>query len=269
MEKENKRLKLLSIILLVIVVIFGSYIVYDKLMGEGTDTEKVDENVEKDFDLDAAEQLLSIYSGILSYRSAEGRRETDETCNSCVEGAEDAYKAWIAYEYTQHTKVKTLSSSAWGDECKNIANESVCYASDVEATVQYDDINATYKYLFGSNSSLEKKRYMYARGLGYLAYIETKDYFVEAHPNMSGMPWPWEYKVISAKVSGDELKVKVAYAMILEHTLDDFKSPYTDNTYKWTEKQNFIDEELQYFDEYNFIFENENGHYIFKDVVKA
>ena len=259
MEKENKRLKLLSKILLVIVVILGSYIVYDKLMGEGTNTEKAEENVEKDFDLDAAEQLLSIYSGILSYREYEQESQK--------EGAEEAYKAMLAFNFTRNAVIKSVDYSL--SSCESIADHDFCSSTNSWTYGQYDDINETYKYLFGSNLSLEKKNYSTMRGTQLLQYYEKGDHYVRATLNSSGYPIIGVYKIIGAKVSGEELKINVAYSKLETQNWEYGKSPYTDKTYKWSEKQNFIDEELQYFDEYNFIFENENGHYIFKDVVKT
>ena len=68
-SKENEKgLKLLVVILLVIVVILGSYLVYDKLMSKGTNIEetsiKLDDNKDYVYDADYTSTSLSGYTSI-------------------------------------------------------------------------------------------------------------------------------------------------------------------------------------------------------------
>ena len=265
MEKENKKLMVLVVILLITVVGLGGYITYDKLSSKDINQEKpngknniVEKPEEKDYDLTEANKLMDIYSGILRYREIDveyGRQDYEES-----------YKVSLAYDYTANSKINSLNKQRCDKLTNN--NDNFCQEGRPLYTVKYEDINNTYKYLFGNDSEIVKKGYGLKQFRG-LTYIEKEDLYIESGVwGVGTIIYYWGYKVNTAKVLGNELKINVSYSK-LNGVGVEVVSPYTGTIYGCNEIQKFVDAEYQQFDKYEFVFEYENGHYIFKDVVKA
>ena len=260
MEKENEKLTVLVVILLIIVVGLGGYITYDKLSSK----DKIKNNIiekpdEKDYDLTEANKLMDIYSGILRYR--ELSQEYGK------QNYEESYKVSLAYDYTANLKIVSLYKQRCDELTNN--NDNYCQEGRPLYTVKYEDINNTYKYLFGNDSEIEKKGYILKQRFA-LTYIEKEDLYIELGTWGAGsINYYWGYKVNTAKVSGNELKVNVSYSKFNGGGVYKVESPYTGTIYSCDEIQKFVDAEYQQFDKYEFVFEYENNHYIFKDIVKA
>lgn len=260
MKRENKGLIILVVILLIIVVGLGGYITYDKLLSKDRIKDNIIEKPEeKDYDLTKADKLVSIYAGVLRYREVSqeyGKQDYEES-----------YKVSLAYDYTANSKIISLNKQRCDELTNN--NDNFCQEGRPLYIVKYEDINNTYKYLFGNDSEIEKKGYVLKQRFA-LTYIEKEDLYVEAESWGAGsINYYWGYKVNTAKVSDNELKVNVSYSKLNGGGVYEVESPYTGTIYSCAEIQKFVNAEYQQFDKYEFIFEYEDGHYIFKDIVKA
>ena len=141
MEKENEKLTVLVVILLIIVVGLGGYITYDKLSSKDRIKDNIIEKPEeKDYDLTEADKLVSIYAGLLTYREIDMEYDYKKHIN------ENYYKAMIAYN--------NLS-----DDKKTVIKQEPCGFEVESYEIEYDDLNGSYKYLFGKNENLEKQNY--------------------------------------------------------------------------------------------------------------
>lgn len=249
-------------ILAIMVVGLGGYLAYDKVMQNKGD---IKNNIqEEEFDLDEARRLVDIYAGILNYR------EIDQTYKYENNQYEESYKAMLAYDNVSSSKISYVSEYI----CKQLTNDdNFCefhYRTDPLHSVKYEDINTSYRYLFGKQSNLEKKNYARKQQPG-LLYIEKEDLYIEYNSGpYTGITYFWGSKVESAKVSGNELKINVLYSSLLPFRIDKTKSPYTETEYGITaeEIQKFVDAEYQYFDKYEFTFVQDVGHYVLKDIIK-
>lgn len=246
-------------ILAIMVVGLGGYLAYDKVMQNKGD---IKNNIqEEEFDLDEARRLVDIYAGILKYR------EIDQTYNYENNQYEESYKAMLAYDNVSSSKISYVNDYI----CKQLTNDdNFCEFGRPLNSVKYEDINTSYRYLFGKQSSLEKKDYARNKLPG-LLYIEKEDLYIEYTVwKTSGITYFWGSKVESAKVSGNELKINVLYSSLLPFRIDKTKSPYTETEYGITaeEIQKFVDAEYQYFDKYEFTFVQDVGHYVLKDIIK-
>ena len=251
MKRENKGLIILVVILLIIVVGLGGYIAYDK---QSSDNKEKD-NTTKVEDLTEAEHLVKEFANVLRYRNLD---KTDGTADH-----ENYIKILKAYSYTKTGLVELASVE------KSCSTQSECAEVSRTYEIKYEDLNDSYKYLFGKNEKLPKNTYSFKPTT--FKYDEsTNKYIATPVVRQSGDPYSYGYKVNSATIERNTLKVNVSYSDLpLYEGLDKGKSLYTGTIYNYDEIKKFVDTEYQQFDKYEFIFEYEDGHYIFKDIVKA
>lgn len=257
MEKESKGLMILVAILLIIVVGLGGYITYDKLSSKDINQEKPNgkNNTTNVEDLTEAERLVKEFAYVLRYRSLD---ETDSTTDH-----ENYIKILKAYSYMKTELVKLASVE------KSCSTQSECAEVSKTYEIKYEDLNDSYKYLFGKNEKLPKNTYSF-KPTAFKYDESTNKYIATPVVRQSGDIYYYGYKVNSAIIENNTLKVNVSYSDLpLYDGLDKGKSPYTGTIYNYDEIQKFVDAEYQQFDKYEFVFEYENGHYIFKDIVKA
>ena len=135
MTKENEKgLKLLVVILLVIVVILGSYLVYDKLMSKGTNIEetsiKLDDN--KDYVYDA--DYTNLYDN--KYTEYTGYGENEKISNIKIPYINiSSYDAGVANGELQSLYVERAKNF---DQCAIESHD--CSYSTSYTTYKYNDI---------------------------------------------------------------------------------------------------------------------------------
>lgn len=250
MAKENKRLTILALILAIIVIGLGGYITYDKLLSKDRIKDNIIEKPEeKDYDLTEADKLVSIYAGLLTYREIDMEYDYKKHIN------ENYYKAMIAYNNLSDDKKTVIKLEPCGYEVESYE-------------IEYDDLNESYKYLFGKNENIEKQNY-YSPMQPAIRYDEATNKYTESGVwCRSGASYFHGYKVNTAKVSGNTLKVNVSYSSLTYSAHGPGRSPYTGIEYNYDERQKYVDNESQQFDKYEFIYEYEDDHYILKEIVK-
>lgn len=194
----------------------------------------------------------------------------------------DDTKIYIAYESVDEKKLTTGFVDCikeLGDHNDAIVhddngNNSVyfghyaCISSDFVKQVNYNDLNETYKYLFGSDKNIDRKDAESGYNGYLLAYSNLNNSFIELEIQSSWFGAYNIYVVDSTKIKDDKLIANVLYSNPSEFNFEEFKSPYSDVWYKYEEKQKYIDENLKYFDKYEFIFKYENNHYILSNIAK-
>ena len=164
------------IILSVLVIGFGTYIVVDKISDSKKDDKKIEDKIdltekeeekediveqpeEKDYDISLATKLLENYVCTQEFR--QGLSADSDIGRFCV-----AYK-----RVAQNAKDITVDEM----EGFNCENENYCMYDDTEylknaKSISYETLNASYKYLFGKASTLEKKDYKFVIDLFHYDY---------------------------------------------------------------------------------------------------
>ena len=273
-------------VLATLVVLMGGYLVYDKVIDKDSKeksdiVEKKDDKAEeKDFDLVEAKKLVDKYFlNVYDYSLIE-------TNTLPVRLDKENYKIYVAMKNAEPTKIDYTCEEAFPTISNNNGqlilkdNNSfwgTCYGSDdsfTENQYTYEDVNKSYKALFGNDSTASKVNvsYWYARygySEKYNAYIELScecgGYF-----GISG----YIYGIDSTKLIGDKLIVNVGYSTYSgDENTGKVQLNTIDGNVEITEKEldnkeAILDKYLDKFDTYEFEFFKEDGTYKLKNVTK-
>lgn len=272
------------IILSVLVVGFGAYIVIDKIGDSKKDgkkiedknnlTEKEEENediVEKeeetDYDISLATKLLEDYVCTQEFR--QGLSTDSDIGRFCV-----AYK-----RVAQNAKDITVDEI----EGLNCENENYCEYNGTEylknaKSISYETLNASYKYLFGKESTLEKKDYKFVIDLFH--YDNKSNSFILLTSEFGfGPAGTGEYIVESAKIKDGLLYVDVLdyfvtqgyncpsknYCIYYESNNSNEDLDYNEFD-TMDELINFVKQNKNKVNQLRYIFTYENEHYALKEI---
>lgn len=242
MEKKNTGLIVIIIILALLVGLLGGYVINDKLIekepaqtenndnknSDDKNTEKdnnqdgqVDEPVEKEFDLDDAEKLMTKYML--------------DTCGKAyVTNLSNGIMATLAIKNTSVSEKVTCESLKNDDLDKYNFRGTVgilydqCLITNNRNFYKYDNVLSTYKKLFGSSKSLNKESFDSSETVIHYFYSKSKDGFVELEIPAGFSCGGAESSVKSAKTIGKVLEI-VADVKVSESS--------STGTYKYTFKQ--------------------------------
>lgn len=249
--------------LTILVLGLGGYLVYDKVIDKEINKEE-DTNLtqENDFDSAEAKKLIDKYY-------AEGPTGGPNTFKT---GYTEEIKRYLALKKSEYDKITYI----WYEPF-NSAREAI----------YYDDLNETYKYLFGETNDAAREDF--SLGCKKFVYDKKQDVFIDAS-ECGGVGTPkYFYGVKTAKEKDNKLVIDVVYAEFnivgsydennvvyfkyndtLNNSYDD-KDIYGSESGK--ERENYDKFEEKYLEEnsqklpiYTFVFEKEDNHYIFNSM---
>jgi len=183
----------------------------------------------------------------------------------------DGYKIFIAYLNVDNNKFDTVGN------CEEYGGVEIGCSSVNTEEISYEELNKTYQYLFGENTALSRTSYYVgSMDLNYnrvrmspILYSPISDKFIMPDLLSTGFGPSYAYEVDNAEIKNEKLIIDVLHSFTDSGpTLATFKSPYTQNVYEYGEEQEFINNERENFDSYQFILEKENNHYIFDKIIK-
>ena len=295
-EKKGGKGVVVFIILLILIIIgLCGYIcyekgVFDKFIKTNDEEEKASKSdKEKDFDTTKAKELVDKYyvemlwdNIFTSETGIDGMAKDVIAVNNMVNSKKKLASCYHFYENnpsaqkdTANSYAVTLKSDVFsikygGGGCDNGSADYY----------EYNDLNSTYKYLFGKNNDMPKSDFsLYGRVFD---YIEDKDVFVQLDCRCGGAQGP-HYKnhfVQSAKVKGDDLTINIGYVYMkpsddngddpmLSATIGGEQVSYkSSETLKDTFEKEFTDKYLDKLDTYTFTFKYEDDHYVFVEMAK-
>ena len=275
---KDSKYKVVIIILLVVIVCFGGYIVYDAINDKNNqikDNEvnennknNVQENQVVSYDLKKAEELVDNYyfgeTGWVNGFISLPNEQMDDIEQSIAEKAK-LYVAMLISKKKQIScsEAKKVIDFVSGDVCKPTFN-----------TIEYDELNEKYRKLFGSSEQVSKKAFQYA-GEAY-EYDEANDRFVEGifHGGIAA-PVNEEvnfYTVKNAQIKSNKLIINVGYCDVV---LSEDKGVFEIANGSKVELKNILKENLKqeimakYKEQLKiktFTFELDNGNYVLRNI---
>ena len=257
------------IILAILVLGLSGYLVYDKLIDRDVESPIPEEKNE----LNEAKQVLEKFvipenkgnvfkdgytlqnKMILAYLNLSNEKMSDVSCKTI-------YNNLSMNEFSEYQVNLSLEGFSQG------------YCSDVTSAINYDDLNQSYKELFGNNQELPKVDFNY--GFDLYDYNESTNQFILLSCNCGGRTSGFVvYGIKNVRVDGEELTISVAYTEFLEsESLETYETIINNNkvVYNSSEvsesnfEKNFLDKYLNDMTEYNLIFVKQNGNYILKEL---
>ena len=200
-------------VLAILVLGLGGYLVYDKVIDKDVNEEVKEENGKqesKDFDLVEAKKLIDKYISQTWFReeSLEGALTESKKIVMAINSTKSKE---IDYTYKEAFPDGKLENEQFLVEINNSIS-ATCYESkdDKEIAYTYDDVNKTYKELFGEEQDLPKTKiseytYRYAYSEKYDAYLSLSCECGVAYPTTT------YYDIIQAIEVGDNLEVYLNY----------------------------------------------------------
>lgn len=316
-KKGIARRRILYFVVLVVIFVICFILGYNFVenLGEEKETtnKKVESNKIDQEDEELPKENLTEESVVLiSEEAAEElikKYHYEYTLSGTQPQYSSGYTENVKFELSYHNsfdKTKKVKCSDYANVKKVDSNlytlkgkyEDVYYCDKKTNAISYDDLNNSYKNLFGNDKDLERKNYYP------YVYNSEKAYFVELYP-IVGNPYQKEnlYGVQDIKVEDNKLVIDVGYAEFeyVEGSIDgDYSSCniYSDDeermaecisviedtvhfsttitnygkvSYTWDEfnDDNFIksfkEKYLADLPTYTFVFEKENDNYILVD----
>lgn len=282
MEKNNKGLMVLVIILSLLVVGLFGYIVYDKVIDVEEDNNKVSDNKEEDnnkvadndninFDLARGyiNDLIDLGTYDLFDRLSEEGLSDNVKLSMALSGSDNFVQSYTCGEaftsnYAEGNEYRPVGHERWA--CSVINKEPVY-------SIEYDSVNFVYKSLFGNIGDVPKKIEYCSNTM--CDYSTKTNSYVRLIMQASGLPfYSYYYNVKNVEVNDNELKIKISYLtytniyIISEETFD-ISYYLNDKVY---EVNNKADIKKAYYDNektlpsLTFVFEKENQDYILKSV---
>lgn len=273
------KIKNIIIILLSLsVVLLGGFVIYDKFIADSNnevdniEEPKVEEKIEKDYDLSAAEELVDKYNFGISGRTVfDGISESDKVLIAFnnVEASKKSYADCIKL-YKDNPEAAPFTEDGSDYEIKLDGIDFLC--GDNSKTVSYSDLNEVYKRLFGVD--LVKKASMNINNypLSSFDYHKEEDIFVSSAFYGGTMVGPEAYKVKSAKITNDNLIIDVAYEELLysEYYPNGFLNLNGKEVeFKGDSMKPFFDQYLNEFDTYRFTFKKVDNNYVLDSFVQV
>ena len=276
-------------ILSVLVLGFGCFIIYDKVINKEEKKENsVVDNVkgsegennnsaieEKDFDLVEAKKLIDkFYGGQLFNFFYNGYNESTKSHFAATFiKAEELDMLNIsnldAFECSDNVSIQTNHTYS----CK-LKNSSL-YTALIPNKVSYNDMNASYKRLYGNDQNISKGSISIDSGRRYI-YINEIDSFIEASIYGGGdgsFVGAQVYGVKSAKLSGNKLVIDVGYGFygpksngVVLEIANGEEITLTDSETENTEA--LVNKYLDRLTTYEFEFLYEDGLYKLRNVTK-
>lgn len=272
-EKKSNGLLVVIAVLFLIIGGVGGYFISTSFLNEKKLVKNPNnEEIEVDYDLTKAEELVSKYH-YFSLHDVEPTNLSDyniifpivmqniDISKFKKESCDKLYKNSDKAKYDNDAYIVYRS---------NNTTEEVGYCEDSAYIIPYNDVNSVYKDLFGQNKNLPKINILSEVSA---SYEETIDSYVWGLACRCGGTSVDEffYKVKSAKVKGNKLVVTSAYA-----TLDGNSMEYYDITIdgvgylkftndevdKSTFESEFMNKYIDKLKTYEYTFEKENNHYV-------
>ena len=274
-------------ILSVLVLGFGCFIVYDKVINK---EEKKEDNVvdnvnekeeensnsvdeEKDFDLIKAEELLDKFG--FNENLGCGRTIYEESYD------EKFKQAIVLKKVSDSVKTKKKCSEMYSQEYDSYSYKGeygACY-KDKEATIiPYDEANKIYKGMYGED--IPKKGFN--RYYDFYDYNESLNSFVELDcaggcgGSCAGPAYLKINKIESAKENDDSVIIRVRYQRPTINVTDSgiytvailYSQIKLDSTDLESAKKEVETKYLDKLDLYEIVFTKKDGNYIFKSLTK-
>jgi len=266
-------------ILVILVLGLGGYLVYDKVIDKDNSNEVTKnnqgENKEENFDLVEAKKLVDKYTlnNFFFYQSI-----FDNKLNN-------SKKMYIAIKNTNSSTV-TINCKDYFPNAKYInggyeINNSFCSDGMTTKLYKYEDLNKTYKELFGASEELPKtySNEVFDR----FSYSDKYDAYVKLSCNCGGAPaLDSYYDVVSAKTLNDELYISVKYIKFSSYynptssieiysylgENEIYQIETTEHGLSNDQLKAVYDKEVNYLAEYIFKFKKNNDDYYLVSIEK-
>lgn len=272
-NSNNKVLITIVVILIVLVLCLGGYLVYDKLLSNNNDN-NTDNNItennqeetkEEDYDLVEAKKLidnilsLDVYN-ILDRLSESGLTEDVKLSMAIVSTpAQQIYTCNDAFDVnTEYGGYRPTQTDRWACD-SNIAVD----------TYPYNDVNESYKKLFGSATVASKNGVYTIMAYDYSSKIDS---FVALDPQFGPIVGNlYYYDVEAAQLIDNQLIIEVSYLTYIYTTLDAEDFTYTINDIQYTamseeEISKAYNDNKEILPHLTFTYEKENKNYVLKSV---
>ncbi len=282
MKKKNIILiVLLTIILMALALTVGYLVGTGKLDKSNKIDNNTKEEVQKEYSIKDANELINKYQGLLDYVFNEVRNPETIANNGYIDINQN-YKGLFTLDslnlYSNgYNSYDGLNSNYNKSTCKKL--EMVDCDDDAEMIyVSYDEVNRKYKELFGKNKELIRDNFA-LRAVKKYVYSSKLDAFVAGNFNehAGGRTIdPLIGKAKDAKIDSDELIINYQYFYVY------LMNPFEEAYYGTEKGTKILLEEMKdkesLFEKYNaqekvynlkITFIKEDNHYIIKDIYKT
>lgn len=226
MEKKNTSLLVLVILLSLTIGLLGGYVISDKLVEmEDEQTEKDDkpnkdneENVIKEYSIDAAEELMSNYMFTLCGSSYISELNNNLMSTLAIMGTNSTEK--ISCEDLKKDGLDTFN---YGGVTGILYQQ--CLIEDMGRDVyKYNEVLSTYKKLFGLSNNLSKDSFDDENAFAsFYYYSNSKQGFVQLEVPAGGDCEPLStVGITSANIVNDNLEI-VAYNKVKDVSVANYK----------------------------------------------
>lgn len=249
----------------------------DKELNDKESNDKETVNQEEQFDLEVANELVDKYAYISLATNIFENGLSDELMMIIALESIPNNKSFVSSCDSLY-KNKEKASFVAGEYSVNLGEEQQGFCRTATKKIRYDSINEHYKFLFGETKEAPQKNVNLSPSI--YEYDQNSNSFIELNCNCGGIdPSIHMYKVKNAKLNKDKLTIDVGYYLLKAYMNNDtskyeYKSELNNKTYSNLEineegfKEQFISENLNKMDTYEFNFKKEKGHYILENVIK-
>lgn len=223
MENEkNSNNKLIIAFIIVVVAIVGIGLVASNKITESK--KKESEKQQEENNSETKEETENENKEILEVISKEEANELLSKYHADIyfqyhqdySGFKEELKQYLAFINTKSIEVKNcadvyeLTTTEYGDQIK-IGEELTYCCADTTQVISYEDINETYKILFGSEKDMPKTNFQYL--IYVYNYIEETDSFASSMICESGYAYPdiEVYNIEEIEVINNQLVISVNY----------------------------------------------------------
>lgn len=264
-------------ILAVLVVGLGCFIIYDKVIDKNEKkdndvVEKEEKNVEEDYDLVKAKELIDKFYDDAFYNFFDGKYNEKQKSHFAAKNL--GQLGYIDVEELGAECSDSISSQTSGSYyCKLRVGDNYYYSTQLTFEAPYDLINESYKKLYGNDNNISKETI--PMGIADYVYIDKTNSFVQLNEYGIGLINPATdiYGVKSAKVTEKNLVITVGYVEMIPSVSDEPTAIIDGNQVTFTQSEienqtEFLNKYLDKLDTYEFEFLYEDGIYKLKNVVK-
>lgn len=268
---NNKGKNVIIVILCVVVLCLCGYLVYDKVLSGNQNDVK-----EEVVDLGYAKKLVDKYyeeslgSNVIEAGLTEEAKIFLAIRNTSIEHMSSPISCDSIYQNSEKATFQGYGYMVKLDSHDNKAG----FCNNDTNIIHYDEVNKSYKELFGSDEEVPKRSIFFL----YHVYDFNDNYFVKLSCNCGGADTTLRlYDVKSANIIDGKLVVSVGYEALLN---DWEKNQYyskiqdkyftLDNSIEGIEsfKEEYLKENLDKMDTYEFVFEQDNYNYVLKSITK-
>lgn len=264
MERNNKGLMVLVIILSLLVVGLGGYIIYDKFINVEEDNNKVVDNDNINFDLARGyiNNIIDLGAYNLFNRLFEEGLTDDVKLSMALSGSDNFKQSYTCGE-------AFTSNFAGGVEYRPVGHGLwACGINNDVYSVNYNNVNLIYNNLFGNKGDAPKKIEYCDTNM--CDYSKNTNSYVVLDIQATGLsPSKYYYEVNDVKINNNELKINISYLYYYQIINGNYNYSINNIDHETDNeddiKKVYIDNE-KLLPSLTFVFEKQNQDYILKSV---